>query len=50
LVEVKLADGKLLIVSVTEASVTLEQLLVGVTEENLNREMDTGPATGNEVW
>ena len=28
----------------------LEQLLAGVTEENLHREVDTGPAVGNEAW
>jgi antitoxin MazE len=49
-VEVRLVDGKLLIVPVTETSVTLEQLLAGVTEENLHHETDTGPAMGQEVW
>ncbi len=49
-VEVRLVDGKLLIVPVTETSVTLEQLLAGVTEENLHHETDTGPAMGKEVW
>jgi antitoxin MazE len=49
LVEVKLVDGQLLIVPVTEASVTLEQLLAGVIEENLHRETATGPAIGQEV-
>ena len=49
LVEVKLVDGQLLIVPVTETPVTLEQLLAGVTEENLHRETATGPAIGQEV-
>jgi antitoxin MazE len=50
LVEVTLVDGKLLIVPIVEPAVTLEQLLAGVTEENLHREVDSGPAIGNEAW
>jgi len=29
---------------------SLEQLLEGVPEENLHREVEPGPAPGNEVW
>lgn len=51
LVEVSLADGKLLISPVKEEeTITLEQLLAGVTEENLHSEIDAGGAVGNEVW
>lgn len=51
LVEVSLADGKLLISSVKEEEgITLEQLLAGVTEENLHSEIDVGGAVGNEIW
>ena len=50
LVEVSLADGKLLISSVKEEGFTLEQLLAGVTEQNLHREVDVGEAVGNEIW
>lgn len=28
----------------------LEDLLAGVTPENLHGEVDTGPAVGREVW
>ncbi len=49
-VEVSLISGKLVVAPVAESVLTLEQLLAGVTEENLHREVDTGPATGNEVW
>ena len=49
-VEVSLADGRLVITPVTESKLTLEQLLAKVTEENLHHEVDTGPATGNEMW
>ena len=50
IVEVRLIDGKLLIVPIIEPTMTLEQLLAGVTEENLHREVDSGPAIGNEAW
>lgn len=33
-----------------EPALTLEQLLAQVTEENLHREVDFGPAVGNEAW
>jgi antitoxin component of MazEF toxin-antitoxin module len=29
---------------------SLEELLAGVTEQNLHREIDYGPAVGKEVW
>ena len=50
IVEVRLVDGKLLIVPIIEPTMTLGQLLAGVTEENLHREVDPGPAIGNEAW
>ncbi len=43
-------EGKLVITPVTEPAFTLEQLLAGVTEENLHREVDTEPPVGNEPW
>lgn len=49
-VEVSLVDGKLVVEPVSQLTWTLEQLLAGVTEENLHVEVDTGPTTGNEVW
>ena len=50
LVELALVDGKLIVVPVAEPALTLDQLLAGVTEQNLHREVVTGQATGNEVW
>ena len=29
---------------------TLEQLVTGITPENRHRELEWGPAVGNEVW
>ena len=49
-VEISLADGKIVITPVTRQELTLEQLLAGVTGENLHPEIDAGPAVGNETW
>lgn len=48
-VEVSLVEGKL-VVTAAAPQPTLEQLLAQVTEENLHRETDTGPAVGSEAW
>ena len=29
---------------------SLEELLAGITQENIHREIDFGPAVGKEVW
>jgi antitoxin MazE len=50
LVELSVVDGKLVVLRVAEPEVTLEQLLAGITEQNLHREADTGPAVGSEAW
>jgi antitoxin MazE len=49
-VELLLADGKLIIRAIAQEPLTLEELLRGVTDENLHGEWDTGPAVGKEVW
>ena len=49
-VELSLVDGKLVIAPLVEPAFTLEHLLAQVTEHNLHREVDTGPAMGDEVW
>jgi antitoxin MazE len=50
LVDVALVDGKLIVTPLQRSSLTLEQLLAGVTDENRHAEYDTGEAVGNEVW
>ena len=49
-VEMSLVDGRLVIVPVVEPTPTLERLLAQVSEDNLHGEIETGPATGKEVW
>jgi len=49
-VEVTLANGKLVIMPIPKPKFTLKQLLAKVNKENLHHEVETGPATGNEIW
>jgi len=49
-VELSLVEGTLVVQPITPQPLTLDQLLRGVTDENLPGEWDTGPAVGKEVW
>jgi antitoxin MazE len=49
-VELSLVEGKLIVQPLAPPSLTLEELLQGVTDENLHGEWETGPAVGREVW
>ena len=50
LVELSLAEGKLIVQPLAEFRLSLDQLLSGVTAENLHGEVETGPAVGREAW
>lgn len=49
-VDLSLVRGKLVITPIVETDYSLEQLLEGVTEENIHAEVDTGVSVGNEAW
>ena len=49
-VELSLVQGKVVIRPIAPEPPTLDELLRGVTDENLHGEWDTGPAVGREVW
>ncbi len=49
-VEISVSGADLVISPAKPRSFTLEQLLQGITDENLHEEMATGPALGKEVW
>ena len=49
-VDISLVDGKLVLMPLLDAILTLDDLLVGVTDANIHTEYDTGLADGNEVW
>ncbi|MCH7625258.1 MAG: AbrB/MazE/SpoVT family DNA-binding domain-containing protein [Chloroflexi bacterium] len=49
-VEISLVDGKIVVEPVKTPEWTLEDLLEGITEENLHLEVESGPSVGKEVW
>lgn len=49
-VQIILRDKQLVIVPVAKAMYSLDALLAQVTDQNLHREVDTGPAVGGEAW
>ena len=49
-VEIALADGRLVVTPLARPAPSLEQLLARVTDANMHREVDSGPAAGSEAW
>jgi antitoxin MazE len=49
-VELSIDQGRLIISPVPPGGITLEELLEGVTPENLHGELGKGPAVGAEAW
>jgi antitoxin MazE len=49
-VELSLVEGRLVVEPIRPQLLRLEELLRGITEENLPGEWDTGPTRGREVW
>lgn len=50
LVEISLVDGQIIIQPLPVQKWTLKQLLAGITNQNIHREIETGEAVGGEVW
>ncbi|WP_295844966.1 AbrB/MazE/SpoVT family DNA-binding domain-containing protein [Tardiphaga sp.] len=48
--EITVKDGSLVVTPVLGPVYTLDQLLAGMTTENLYGEIGTGGPVGNEVW
>jgi len=49
-VEISIVKGKIVITPVPAPGWTLDELLAGITKDNLHNEVDTGSAVGNEIW
>lgn len=49
-VEMTMESGRIIVVPVAAEEISLDRLLAGVTERNIHRETDFGPAAGNEAW
>jgi len=49
-VEILLVDGRIVIKPILTPQWTLDDLLAGVTNENVHQEIESGEAVGNEAW
>ncbi len=49
-VELTLEEGRLVIKPIPAHSYRLDDLLAGITADNLHGEVDTGGRLGNEAW
>ncbi len=50
LVEISIVEGKIIITPVPAPGWPLDELLAGITTDNLHPEVGTGFAVGNEAW
>lgn len=50
LVDLSIEKGKIVIMPIVQKEYSLEELLEGVSENNLHSEFDTGAPTGKEIW
>ena len=49
-VDLSMEDGNLVIKVTKTDEMDLEDLLDGITDENIHGEIDTGDAVGGEIW
>ena len=49
-VDLSLVDGTLVIQPVSAQALTLDELLRGITDDNIPGEWDTGKPVGKELW
>ncbi len=50
LVDISIEKGKIIISPIAQKEYSLEELLKGVSENNLHSELDTGAPAGKEIW
>ncbi|NUM74839.1 AbrB/MazE/SpoVT family DNA-binding domain-containing protein [candidate division KSB1 bacterium] len=49
-VNLSLVRGKLVAAPIQSQEYSLEQLLAGISDDNIHKEIDTGKAMGKEIW
>jgi antitoxin MazE len=49
-ISMEIVDGKIVLTPQKRKKYTLDELLEGMTSENLHPEVSTSAAVGNEVW
>jgi antitoxin MazE len=50
LVEISIVKGKIIVTPIPAPTWTLDEMLAGITKDNLHDEVDTGFAVGKEAW
>jgi len=50
LVDISIDKGKIITIPIAKKEYSLEELLKGVSENNLHSEFDTGEPAGKEIW
>lgn len=48
--DLTLVDSKLIVAPLRRSKYTTEELIAGVTDENIHGEIDWGPPVGKEIW
>lgn len=49
-VNLSLVRGKLVAAPIQSQEYSLEQLLAGISDDNIHKEIDAGKAMGKEIW
>ncbi len=49
-VDLSMEDGNLVVKVAKPVEVDLDDLLAGITDENIHGEIDTGDSVGGEIW
>jgi antitoxin MazE len=49
-VDISVEEGRIVMAAVSPPAYSLEQLVSGITPENLHAEISTGGPVGNEAW
>jgi antitoxin MazE len=49
-VELTLVEGKLVVAPTSVPEYSLDDLLAGITDENIHEEIGSGPPVGKEIW
>uniref|UniRef100_Q3ATH4 Transcriptional regulator/antitoxin, MazE n=1 Tax=Chlorobium chlorochromatii (strain CaD3) TaxID=340177 RepID=Q3ATH4_CHLCH len=49
-IDINIVKGQITIENVTTQRSILDELLAGITKDNLHNEIDSGSPIGNEIW
>jgi antitoxin MazE len=50
LVDIALVEGQIVVKPVAVQTWTLDELLAGISQNNIHHEIETGPHVGKELW